>query len=872
MTPPRFADRLLNWLVAPHLREEVLGDMHERFQMQANRLGASQARRRYWRDLLAYLRPAFIRRKPTVRRFGEFPNPTNTAMIRNHFKIAFRNLIGGKSFSAINISGLAVGMAGAVLISLWLYNEISFDRFHAHKDRLFQVYGLTGDISGERIAISTTSQPLGPALEKDYPEVEAITRVREIDKFLIRVNEKSFSGIEGAFVDAAFLNMFSFPLVEGTTHQQLTTVSSIVITEKLAKKLFGDAPALGKSIQLDSVDHFVVTGVLKDLPPNTRFSFEYLLPWAYLKKLGTGWSNDDWLSNNTPTYVLLKPNTDPAVFGGKIKDMTWRYAGRKDVWTHFLHPLSQWHLYSEFENGKPVGGRIETVRVFGLIAAFILLIACINFMNLSTARSEKRAKEIGIRKVAGAGRGLLISQFMAEAVLTTCLAGAVAMLVVYLALPPFNSLIGTQLSLPVSSVSFWLAVVGFIILTSLLAGSYPAFYLSSFQPVGIFTKQFRKAQLGLSPRKGLVVLQFTFAIVLVIATIIVRDQIIFAQERDKGYANNQLIRVDFVGDIEKRYSPIKQELIRSGAAVAVTKTLTGLAHDGWRTWGLRWPGENPKDTNTAITLFSTDAHLVRTAGMKLIAGRDIDSQTYPSDSFAVVLNETAVKLMGFKKPIGQIITQPHDGLTWRVVGVVKDYIVGSPYEAIPPVVIQGPGAGFTTMHIKCNPAHSTAENLARVEEVFKKYNPAYPFDYHFVDQEYAAQFDNEQRTKTLAGLFAALAIFISCLGLFGLTSFTVEQARKEIGIRKVLGATVGQIVAFLSKDFLTLVGIALLIAIPITWYAMNQWLQDFTYRIGISWWVFATAGLLAVFIALLTVSFHTVKAALMNPVKSLRSE
>jgi putative ABC transport system permease protein len=863
--PPRWPDRLLSWLVAPHLREEILGDMHERFYRRAEQMGEAKARQRYWRDILAYVRPAFMKRKPT-----EFPNPTNTVMLRNYFKIAFRNLIGGKSFSVINIAGLAIGMAGAILILLWLQNEVSFDKFHAHKDQLYQVYGLTGNTDGAPTAISVTSQPLGPVLKRNYPEVEAATRVVDVDKFLLTVNDKSFTGIPGAVVDPSFLKMFSFPLVGETKNEQLNTVYSIVITEKLAKKLFGADDPLHKRIRIDSTDNFVVTGVLKDLPFNTRFTFEYLLPWDYLKKIG--WSSEDWLSNNTPTYVLLKPNTNSDAFSAKIKDITRRYSGHSDVWTHFVFPLSQWHLYSKFENGKPVGGRIETVRVFGLIAAFILLIACINFMNLSTARSEKRAKEIGIRKVAGAGRGLLIGQFIAEAFLTTCVAGAVALLIVQLTLPSFDTLINTQLSIPYGSCYFWLCAIAFVGFTSLLSGSYPAFYLSSFNPISIFNKQFKKVQLGLSPRKILVVLQFTFAIILVIATIIVRDQIIYGQEREKGYAINNLIRVDFVGDIEKNYESIKQELIRMGTAESVTKNMTTVTQIGSRTWGLRWTGENPKDTNTSISLFSTDADLVKTAGMKLIEGRDIDIHNYPSDSFSVLLNETAVKLMGFKNPVGQVILQPYSKLSWRVVGVVKDYVIGSPYEKIPPIVIEGPGSWFSTMHIKFNPAHSTADNLGQAEQVFKKYNVAYPFDYQFVDQEYAKKFDNEQRTKALAGIFATLAIFISCLGLFGLTSFTVEQSRKEIGIRKVLGATVTEIVTLLSKDFLKLVLAAFVIAIPITWYAMNQWLQGFNYRIGISWWIFAVAGVVALLIALVTVSFHTIKAALVNPVTSLRSE
>jgi putative ABC transport system permease protein len=793
-------------------------------------------------------------------------------MIKNYFKTAWRSLIRGKGFSFINITGLAAGMAGAILILLWLKNEISFDKFHSNKSNLYQVYGLTSNTDGQAKAIPVVSQPLAPALKKDYPEVEAVSRVKDIGQFLFTVNDKKFTNVRASFVDPSFLSMFSFPLVKGNIAEQLKNVYGITITKKLAAKLFGNEEALGKTIRIDSTDNFMVTGILKDLPANTRFDFECLLPWDYLKKLGNGYSNEEWVSNNTPTYVLLKPNTDLTAFNAKIKDLTRRNTGRPNIWTHFLFPLSQWHLYSDFENGKPVGGRIETVRVFGIIALFILLIACINFMNLSTARSEKRAKEVGIRKVAGAGKGLLITQFITEAFLTTLIAGALALLLVQLTLPAFNRLINTQLLIPYNSLYFWMAAFAFIIFTSLLAGSYPAFYLSSFKPVSIFKKQFKRTKALLSPRKILVVTQFSFAIILIICTIVVRNQVQYAQNRDKGYALNNLIHVNFVGDIEKNYPLIKQELLNAGIASSVTKTMTGLTQGGGHSWGLRWQGEAPKDTNTTITIFSTDADLVKTAGLKLIAGRDIDINKFPGDSLSVVLNETAVKLMGFKDPVGQIIARPYANLDMQVVGVVKDYITGSPYEEIPPVVIEGPNAWFNTMHIKLNPANSTGDNLAKAEKIFKSYNSGYPFEYRFVDEEYAAQFNDEQRTKTLAGLFAALAIIISCLGLFGLSAYVAESRVKEIGVRKVLGASPFNITKLLSVDFVKLVVVAIIIASPVAWYAMNKWLQSYTYRISIGWGIFLIAGLMAICIALLTVSFQAIKAAIANPVKSLRTE
>ena len=791
-------------------------------------------------------------------------------MFKNYFKTAWRSLLRGRGFSMINISGLVVGMAGATLILLWLFNEISYDRFHVNKDRIYQVYGMT-DIPGEKHGtIDVVSQPLGPAMKKDFPEVETFSRVGDVDHFLFTANGKSFTKIQGAFVDVDFLRVFSFPLASGHADEQLTDHTGILITERLALKLFGTKEAMGKTIRLDSTDNFIVTGILKDLPANTQFGFDYLLPWSYLRKLG--WNNDDWISNNTPTYLLLKPNTDVTAFNAKIRNFTRVNAGRNDLWVHFIYPLSQWHLYSVFDNGVPVGGKIGTIRIFGIIAGFILLIACINFMNLSTARSEKRAKEVGIRKVAGAGRGLLIGQFMVEAFLTAIIAGAFSLLLVQLTLPAFSVLVGVQLSAPYSATGFWICALGFILFTSLLAGSYPAFYLSAFKPVGIFRKQFKKAQALFSPRKVLVVLQFSFAIILIISTLIVRRQLQYAEDRNPGYSRNGLVYVNFIGDIDKNYALIRQELISQGIASSVSKNWRDIVNNNIRGWGLRWPGENPKDTNTAINFFSSDADLIKTAGLQLLAGRDIDIYRHPADSLAMLLNETAVKLMGFTNPVGQTIRNPFENRNWHVVGVVKDYIAGSPYASIPPTVIMGPNAPFATMHIRFNPAHPMVDNLARAGRIFKRYNPAYPFDYQFADAQYGRKFENVQRTRTMAGLFAALAIFISCLGLFGLSAYLAESRVKEIGVRKVLGASVPGIARLLSLEFIRLVLVSIVIASPLAWYAMNRWLTGYTYRISIGWETFFVAGVLAVGIALLTVSFQAVKAATANPVKSLRSE
>jgi ABC-type antimicrobial peptide transport system permease subunit len=617
-----------------------------------------------------------------------------------------------------------------------------------------------------------------------------------------------------------------------------------------------------------------VTGIIRDLPSNTRFDFDYLLPWSYFERpvMGTSSEADAWLSNNSYTFVQLNPNTDLVTFNRKIRDVSRHHTGRSDVWTHFAFPLSKWHLYSSFENGVPVGGRIETVRIFALIACMILLVACINFVNLSTARSERRTKEVGIRKVAGAGRSVLIGQFVTEAMLMSAMSGFLAMILVQLVLPYFNTLVGVQLLILWMDFRFWLFLMGFIVLSGALAGVYPAFYLSSFNPIGIFRGQFKRARSGFSPRKTLVVAQFTIAVILIISTLVIRNQVIFSQERDKGYSNNNLVQVNFVGDIDKNYMLIRQELLQSGLASSVTKTMSGMIPGGAHTWGLRWTGEAAKDTTTTITLFSADAGFVQTAGLHLVDGRDIDIYNYPQDSFSVLLNETAVKLMGFEHPVGQKISGPYPGTKLNVVGVVKDYVVGSPYETIPPVVIQGPGAWFTAMHIKFNSGQAMAANLARAEQIFREFNPAYPFDYKFVDEEYARQFNEEQRTKSMTGWFAFLVVFISGLGLFGLSAFVAENRIKEVGIRKVLGATVFGISRLLALDFIKLVLLAILLAIPVSYFVMDKWLQGYAYRIDIGWGTFLVAGLLAILIALVTVSFQSIRAALSNPVISLRKE
>ncbi|MPR34818.1 ABC transporter permease [Salmonirosea aquatica] len=793
-------------------------------------------------------------------------------MISNYLKIAWRNLIRAKEYTFINGVGLAVGMAASVLIFLWVQSELTYDRFYPKTDRLFQVYN-QDVFSGEPTVWGSTPIPLAPELKANYPDIENTARYIS-PTLLLSANEKHLN-IHGAFADSTFFHLFDFPFLSGSADYSLSQNNGIVITRSLAMKLYGTTDAIGKTIQVEHRDNFSISGILEDLPNNTQFAdAEYFLPWSYFQALG--WGSDEWTSNNYVTYVLLREDAQVDRVNAKIRYVTAAHLkGVLDDVSQraiFLHPASKWHLYSKIENGKLVEGRIATVRLFGIIAAFILLIACVNFVNLSTARSEKRAKEVGIRKVAGAQKFSLVIQFISESVLLTFISGLLAGLLVWASLPAFNNLTAKQLTLDIGSGYFWVVAVGFVLFTGLLAGSYPAFFLSSFQPVKVMKGAYREARSVFSPRKGLVVLQFTFAIVLIISTLIIRQQVRYAQSRERGYDQSNLIYTTLGGDLEKHYGTLRQELLSNGAVVSMTKSLGPITGLNTRQWGVAWPGSTKKDKDIEFDLFGTDADFLKTTGARLLAGRDIDVGKYPSDSTAILLNETAVKTMRMEVPIGTTVHfQDQD---WHVVGVVQDFIFDSPYQAIKPVIIEGPSGSLPHQWVtlRLDSRNATTENLAAVEQIFKKRNPGSPFEYTFVDDSYNAKFAEEQRIGSLTGLFTGLTIFIACLGLFGLAAHTAQQRTKEIGIRKVLGATVGSVVQLLTKEFMALMFIAFAVATPIGWYAMEEWLTDYEYRVSIGGGVFLLTLLVATLIVVLTVSFQAVKAALMNPVKSLRSE
>lgn len=792
-------------------------------------------------------------------------------MIRNFFKVAYRNLLRNKGFSAINITGLATGMAAAILILLWIYNEVSYDRFHANKDRIYEVWNRV-PFDGNISCWNTVSQPTADAIEKALPEVERSVRVQQSNNVLFTVGDKKLIR-SGNFVDTGFLQVFSFPMLSGNPATALNDRHSVVLTDATAKSLFGNENAMGKLIKMENADNYTVTGIVKDLPNNSRFRFEYLLPFSNLK-YNEG-QDLGWNDNSTPTYVLLKPNANIAAAAAKIKALKQQYSDEAKTmkWELFLYPMSRWRLHSSFTNGvEDYGGLSTFVTLFGIIAAFILLIACINFMNLSTARSEKRAREVGIRKVVGARKSELIGQFIGESVLMAFIAGIVAVVLVQLSLPGYNQLIGKNLFINFGNIYTWLAFTGFVLFTGLLAGSYPAFFLSSFRPIKVLKGSFKKANALITPRKVLVVLQYTFAIMLIICTIIVKQQIDYARDRETGYNKDNLVYHFMTGDIPKNYTLIKNELLASGIAKSITKTNSPLTERWSNGWGQSWEGKDPND-NTSFDRYLADEGLGTTAGLQFTEGRDFDLKKFPTDSTGLIVNESSLKIMKFKDPIGKTVSDL--GIDWHIVGVVKDFILTSPYEPTRPILICGARSSFMTfqvIQIKLNGNNSTAQNLKKTEAIFKEYNPDYPFEIKFVDEAYAQKFNNEKTQGILAALFAGLTIFISCLGLFGLATSMAENRIKEIGVRKVLGASVTGITTLLSKDFVKLVIISFVIAAPLSYWGMHKWLQDYQYRVSIQWWVFAIAGFLSVAIAILTVSYQAIKAALANPVKSLRTE
>ena len=779
-----------------------------------------------------------------------------------HLKIMLRKLRRDGIYSAVNVGGLAIGMAAAILLLLWIHHEWSYDRFHVKEKQLYQVWYRVKD-DGPVKTVNKTSMSITPILKTDYPDILEVTRAIT-NKATLAKDDYSFS-VETALVDPEFLTMFSFPLLHGNTASALNDPFSVILTEKTSKRLFGDDDPMGKAVLINQ-NPMTVTGIMEDLPNNTSFEFEALVPFA-IAEIGRFYST--WLGNAViPTYVELHPQAQEDMVNQSIKGII-RERDEKTDGEIFVFPLSKSHLYNKSENGILTGGLIDTLRIFGLVAFFILLIACINFMNLSTARHDKRAKEIGVRKVMGSKRLSLIRLFLSESTMLAFVAGIIAIVIVIITLPAFNTLMGKKLTLPFTNGWFLLAVLVFILFTGLLAGSYPALHLSSFMPVKVLKGSFRGEKRLIAPRRALIILQFSTAIIMIMASLIIRRQIQYAQSRDNGYNKEHLIYHPMTGDIHKNYELIKNDLLNSNIATSMARTFAPMTQQRANALGVKWRGET--ESKIPIDLFFTDDGWVKTVGTTIIEGRDLDFTNFPTDATAALLNESAVRIMGFDNPIGEEV-ESWAG-KYHVVGVIKDFILHSPYEPTVPMIISGSTSNFlSTVNIRLNEANTTADNLAKAEAIFKKYNPAYPFDYNFIDTEYALKFQDEKTIGAISTLFAYLSIFISCLGLFALVAYMVEIRKKEIAIRKVLGASPPNIMFLLTKEFLTLTLISFAIASPIVWWAMNRWLAGYTYRTDIPWWLFIMVACMTLCITLLTVGFQTTKASTENPVKAIKSE
>ena len=861
-----FAIKLLRSFCPPHLLEEIEGDLIQKFERDAKKLGEQKAKRRLLWNAIRFFRPGILLRDKLKFHYNLID------MLLNYFKVALRVMMRSKGYSFINLFSLALGIIAFAFLFLWIQNEFSYDQFHVDKDRIYKVWNR--DVANGKINCwDVTARVLAPTLQEEFAGVEsAISYTAWGEQHLFIEGEKRILKTTGAYADGAILTMFSFPLVKGDARTAFKDPKSIAITEKFARELFGDDEALGKSVTIgegESSLSLTVTALLKDLPSNTDFKFEYIIPYSMVEMLSG--KETRWGINSVYTFVKLKDGTDVDQFNEQVKGVVKKHYKDTDTREVFLFPLTKMRLYSRFENGIQAGGRIEIIRLLGILGLSLLAIACINFINLSTARAQRRSKEVAVRKVTGAFRNSLIGQFLCESMLLALGAGLLSLLAVYMGLPYFSTLINERLVLEFSNVNFWVGGLSLIVLVGFLAGSYPAFYTSAFQPVKIL-KGFSAVTSGKSLlRTTLVVFQFGIAITLMVSVFVVQRQITYIQNRDKGYEKENLVYQHFTGTLGKNYKAYKNELLQRGIATSITKTSNPITDRWSNTSGILWNGKDPQD-KTLFERVYADQHIATTAGLTVLRGRDMDLEKYPTDSTAVLLNEAAAKAMGFADPIGEMIND--NGVDWHVIGIVKDFILTSPFHQVEPIILFGCNQSwaFSVAHIKLNANNPMHENLLAMEELSKKYNPDYPFEYEFVDDAYARKFASVETTRTITVLASFLTILIAGLGLLGLSTYMIEVRVKEIGIRKVMGGSALRIARMLTWSSVKPILIALLVFSPQSWFAMNWWLSSYPYHISVGVLTIPIAGLSVIVIAILITGTQTIRAAQANPVESLRNE
>ncbi|MES2652054.1 MAG: ABC transporter permease [Bacteroidota bacterium] len=786
-------------------------------------------------------------------------------MFKLNLKIALRSLWKNKGFTLINLGGLAIGLASCMVLLLYVAYEYGYDKQFTDYDKTYVVY------NNQKTASETFSFVAVPGIMENEVRtkisgVSRVTRMAYPENKLISYNQNNFKK-SAIFADPDFLKIFDYKILKGNPATLLKSPNGVLLTETLAKNLFGNEDPLNKIIKLDNSENLRVEGVMEDMPKNSSNEADFIMSWNLFDKLNPWTKDSGWNSNYCVLFIQLKDNSFFKSVNTQLNGMI-KAQNIESNNEPFMHPLSKWHLYNKFENGKNVGGKIDQLKIFFLLAFCILLIACVNFMNLSTAKSEKRSLEVGVRKAIGSSRNGLVGQFMFESILLAFLSMLVAFVLIEVSLPYFNNLLGITLKINYADYKFWSVFIGLTLLTGIIAGSYPAFYLSSFNPVQVL-KGFKIAGgSSLSVRKFLVVFQFVFAACLIVCTAVIYQQLNYIKNKPIGYDRSNLIQIPTEGELAKQEKRqiLKDELLKLGAITAFTEYSQSLTAGGNNTYGVSWPGKNEKD-KILVNFRFTNLDLTKTTGMEIIAGRDFSKDFV--DTANVLVNEAMVKVMGMKNPVGKIIDW---GQPVQIIGVLKDYVMESPYERAKPLLIaQNPNRAGTII-LKLNPKNNITSSINQINELVKKINPTYPADIKFVDENFEIKFKNEKLLGTLSNWFGGFAIFISCLGLLGLALFMAEQRKKEISIRKVLGASTGNILALLNKDFIKLVAIANIIAFPLAYIIINKWLSEYEYRISISVLPFVAAISLSVIIAVLTVSIQSIKVAKANPIDALKYE
>ena len=787
-------------------------------------------------------------------------------MIKNYLKTTLRSLLKNRSYSFLNIAGLAIGIACASLIFLWVQDELTYNHNFEKHDRLYTIYE-NQTYEGKISTFRATPGPMAKVLKAEIPGIKTAARMTGGDDLLFALGDKTITE-KGNYADPEILSILNLSFISGKAANAFQQLHSVVINETMARKFFGDIDPMGKTLRINNEQDYTVTGVFKDLPKNSTMQFQWLSPMENIDHKQP-WM-DMWGANWARTYVELEPSANLASINQKLRHYIAAKTKNTNTTVCFLFAMNDWNLHNNFTDGKLDGGKIQYVRLFSLIAWIILLIACINFMNLSTARSEQRAKEVGVRKVMGAGKGKLVGQFIGEAVIMSFIAVLVAVGLIYIALPSFNNLVQKELGVNIFEPLHLTYLISISVITGLLAGSYPAFYLSSFNPIAVLKNIRIKSSSGSGfIRQSLVVMQFSVSIILIIGTIIIYQQIQHVKSRELGFTKNNLIYLTLQGKQADQFPSVYHYLMQTGVVADAALSDNPVLEIGSNTDNYSWDGKDASK-NPLISWQNVSPQFVSTMGMKLVSGRDFYPQV-AIDSNNVIINEAFAKQMGKQGKVGGIL---RDGgkKAYQITGIVKDYLYNDMYAAAQPLLLYSHPAGTSILSIRFKPGTDLRDALNRAGAVIKADCPGYPFEYKFIDSDFDQLFKTETLTGTLSGVFASLAIFISCLGLFGLAAYTAERRIKEIGIRKVLGASVSGLVGLLSKDFLKLVIISCLLAFPLAWLALSKWLQTYQYHITINLWVFALAGITALLIALATVSFQAVKAALMNPVKSLKNE